>query len=104
MKEITPLISTQTQKQLTTNCLVEIDRSEFEGQTYSSAPFFKEFDTEQYLFEVFGTVDITWRNKEEYDFNKVSSISITMHDDNGEVFPDDKMYDVIQNQLQFSII
>tara|TARA_R110002153_G_C13144719_1_gene481345 strand:+ start:46 stop:360 length:315 start_codon:yes stop_codon:yes gene_type:complete len=104
MKEITPLITPKTQKQLTTNCLVQIDRSEFEGQTYSSAPFFKEFDTEQYLFEVFGTVDITWRNKEEYDFNKVSSISITMHDDNGEVFPDDKMYDVIQNQLQFSII
>ena len=104
MKETTPLISSQTQTQLTTNCLVQIDRSHFEGQTYSSAPFFKEFDTEQYLFEVFGTVDITWRNKEEYDFNKVSSISITMHDDNGEVFPDDKMYDVIQNQLQFSII
>ena len=104
MKEITPLITPKTQTQLATNCLVQIDRSEFEGQTYSSAPFFKEFDTEQYLFEVFGTVDITWRNKEEYDFNKVSSISITMHDDNGEVFPDDKMYDVIQNNLQFSII
>ena len=104
MKEITPLITPKTQTQLTTNCLVQIDRSEFEGQTYSSAPFFKEFDTEQYLFEVYGTVDITWRNKEEYDFNKVSSISITMHDDNGEVFPDDKMYDVIQNNLQFSII
>ena len=104
MKEITPLITPKTQTQLATNCLVQIDRSEFEGQTYSSAPFFKEFDTEQYLFEVFGTVDITWRNKEEYDFNKVSSISITMHDDNGEVFPDDKMYDVIENNLQFSII
>lgn len=104
MKETTPLITPKTQKQLTTNCLVQIDRSEFEGQTYSSVPFFKEFDTEQYLFEVFGTVDITFRNKEEYDFNRVSSISITMHDDNGEVFPDDKMYDVIQNNLQFSII
>ena len=104
MMETTPLINEKTQNQLNTNCLVKIDRSEFCDQTYSSAPFFKEFDTDQYLFEVFGTVDITWKNKEEYDFDRVSSISITMHDDNGEVFPDDKMYDVIQNKLQFSII
>jgi hypothetical protein len=104
MKEIHPLITTKTQQEIFKNSYIQIDRSEFQGQTYSSAPFYKQFNTDQYLFEVAGTVDITWKNKEEYDFNSVSSISITMYDDAGEVYPDDKIYSVFENNLQFSII
>jgi hypothetical protein len=98
------LISDLTQQEMLDNCYIKVDRSEFEGQTYSSAPFYKQFDTKQYLFEVFGTIDITWRNHEDYDFDRVSSISVTMYDDLGEVFPDEEVYDTIQKNLQFSII
>ena len=104
MKEIHPLISQKTQEEIFKNSYVQVDRSEYEGRTYSSAPFYKQFNTNQYLFEVAGTVDITWKNKEEYNFGRVSSISVTMYDDAGEVFPDDKIYDVFENKLQFSII
>ena len=104
MTTIHPVITQKTQEEILKHTYIQIDRSEFQGQTYSSAPFYKQFNTDQYLFEVAGTVDITWKNNEEYDFNRVSSISITMYDDAGEVFPDDFVFDVFQNNLQFSII
>ena len=97
------LISDLTQQEIIDNCYIKVDRSEFEGQTYSSAPFYKQFDTKEYLFEVFGTIDITWRNDEQYDFDRVSTISVTMYDDLGEVFPDEEIYNTITRNLQFTI-
>ena len=98
------LISDLSLQEILDNCYIKVDRSEFEGHTYSSAPFYKQFDTKEYLFEVFGTIDITWRNDEEYDFDRVSSISVTIYDDLGEVSPDEEIYNTIQENLQFSII
>ena len=104
MKVITPQISEKTHQQILQNCFIRLDRATYHGSTIDSVSFYKQFNTSQYLFEVFGEVDIVWLNEENYEFNRVSSISITMYDDVGEVFPDEKIYDTIEKNLEFSII
>ena len=104
MKEISLQISEKTQLQITKNCFIRLDRATYQGSIYDSVPFRTQFDTDQYLFELFGEVDIVWLNEENYEYQEVSSINITMFDDVGEVFPDEKIYDEILNNLHFSII
>ena len=104
MKVITPQISEKTQLQISQNCFIRLDRATYQGSTYDSVPFRTQFDTDQYLFELFGDVSIAWLNKENYEYQEVNSIYITMFDDVGEVFPDEKIYDEILNNLHFSII
>jgi len=104
MKEISLQISEKTQLQITKNCFLRLDRATYQGITYDSVPFRTQFDTNQYLFELFGEVDIVWLNEENYEYQEVSSINITMFDDFGEVFPDENIYDTIIKNLEFSII
>jgi hypothetical protein len=104
MKVITPQISEKTQLQISQNCFIRLDRATYQGSTYDSVPFRTQFDTDQYLFELFGDVSIAWLNQENYEYQEVNSIYITMFDDVGEVFPDEKIYDEILNNLHFSII
>lgn len=104
MKEISLQISEKTHQQILQNCFIRIDRASYKGCTIDSVSFYKQFNTSQYLFEVFGEVDIVWLNEENYEFNRVSSISISMYDDAGEIFPDEKIYDTIEKNLEFSII
>ena len=104
MKEISLQISEKTQLQITKNCFIRLDRATYQGSIYDSVPFRTQFDTDQYLFELFGEVDIVWLNEENYEYQEVSSISISMYDDAGEIFPDEKIYDTIEKNLEFSII
>ena len=104
MKEISLQISEKTQLQITKNCFIRLDRATYQGSTYDSVPFRNQFDTNQYLFEIFGEVSIAWLNQENYEYQEVNSIKITMFDDVGEVFPDENIYDTIINNLHFSII
>jgi len=98
------LISENTQLQILQNCFIRLDRATYQGSTYDSVPFRTQFDTDQFLFELFGEVNIVWLNKENYQYQEVSSIYITMYDDVGEVFPDENIYDTIIKNLEFSII
>ena len=104
MKVITPQISENTQLQISQNCFIRLDRATYKGCFSDSVPFRTQFDTDQYLFELFGEVNIVWLNKENYEYQEVSSIYITMFDDVGEVFPDENIYDTIIKNLEFSII
>lgn len=101
---ITSQISEKTQLQISQNCFLRLDRATYKGCFSDSVSFYKQFNTDQYLFELFGEVNIVWLTKENYEYQEVNSISIIMYDDVGEVFPDENIYDTILKNLEFSII
>ena len=83
---------------------IETDYPQFEGDIYSYVPFYKFYDTKKYTIEVEGDVCVKWCSHEEYEYDDLENVKVTMFDDDGEVEVTDDMYELILTHLEFSTI
>lgn len=101
---ILTLLTTLNSPNILKKCSIETERLYYDGDSQSSIPFYKQFETDSLLVDISGAVSIKWNTKTDYDFTELDYVSIELSNQHGEVLIDDNLFDEITKNLEFTII
>ena len=101
---ILTLLTTNKSSNILKMCSIETERMYYDGDSRSSVPFYKQFETDSLLVDISGAVSVKWNSKTDYDFTELDYVSIDVCDEDGDVLIDDNLFGEITKNLEFTII
>lgn len=81
---------------------IEANYPEFDGDTFATVDFSSDLQTKNFHVTISGTQIFNWVSHEEYEFDCVDNLEVTVHDDKGEIELSNEFISKIDSNLEFT--